>query len=150
MVVAAGRGERAGLDYNKVFYPLAGRCVLARTLDALSAGGHIDHCVPVLNAREFDTYERLVPREERPEFLRSPVCGGATRAQSVYAGLKALDADTDIVLVHDAARPLITVKTIEAVIDAAEKFGGAIAAVMRGEKTAKEAIAELENNSKKV
>ncbi len=126
VVVAAGRGERAGLGYNKVFYPLAGKSVLMRTLDALAAGGHIDICVPVLNACDFEAYEKLLPREGRPAFLLPPVQGGSTRARSVYAGLKALDADTDIVLVHDAARPFVTEEIITSVIKDAEIYASGV------------------------
>ena len=55
--------------------------------------------------------------------------GGSERQYSIANGLKLLPDDAQIVLVHDAARPLVTVQTINEVIDAAEQFGGGIAAI---------------------
>ncbi|MBQ9409365.1 MAG: 2-C-methyl-D-erythritol 2,4-cyclodiphosphate synthase [Clostridia bacterium] len=126
VVVAAGRGKRAGLTYNKVFYPLAGRSVLSRTLDALSYSGEIDDIVLVLNRDDFDLYKETVLHEGENALIRAIVPGGETRRDSVFSGLKALPQDTDIVLVHDAARPFVTREIIREVIRDAQIYGSGV------------------------
>ena len=66
VVVAAGRGVRAGLGYNKAFYPLGGRSVLSRTLDALSGSGCVDELILVLSEEDFSRYEALTAQEGTP------------------------------------------------------------------------------------
>lgn len=105
VVVAAGRGARAGLGYNKAFYPLAGRSVLSRTLDALTDSGCIDELVLVLSEDDFNAYEELTAREGRNPLVARVVKGGSTRQASAHNGLRALSEDVNIALVHDAARP---------------------------------------------
>lgn len=126
VLVAAGSGERAGLGYNKVFYPLGGRSVLSRTLDALGGSGKIDGAVLVINPSDEDRYKRLVEHEGASPLVRSVVYGGATRFHSVYNGLKALPEAAELVLVHDAARPFVTREIIENVISDAEKYGSGV------------------------
>lgn len=126
VVVAAGRGKRAGLNYNKVFYPLAGRSVLSRTLDALSRSGEIDQIVLVLNRDDFDLYERTVQSEGRCSLVRCTVEGGQSRKDSVCSGLKALPEDTEIVLVHDAARPFVTEEIVRNVVRDAAAYGSGV------------------------
>ena len=79
-------------------------------------------------AHEVETVEELLRGTEGLKPWRVTI-GGSERQFSIANGLKLLPKDAEIILVHDAARPLVTVKTIDEVIDAAEKFGGAIAAV---------------------
>ena len=125
VVVAAGRGRRAGLGYNKAFYRMDGRCVLFRTLDALNTGS-IDEIVLVLGREDGETYETLVRSEGACPLVRCVVTGGETRRDSVYAGLKALSPGTDIVLVHDGVRPFVSREIIENVIRDARRFGSGV------------------------
>lgn len=126
VVVAAGRGERAGLGYNKAFYPLGGRSVLSRTLDALSASGRIDELVLVLSEDDFSRYEDLTAREGQNSLVARVVKGGSTRQVSVHNGLRVLSADVDIALVHDAARPFVSREMIDAVLDGVSQCGAAV------------------------
>ena len=126
VVVAAGRGARAGLGYNKAFYPLAGRSVLSRTLDALSGSGCIDELVLVLSEDDFNAYEELTAREGRNPLVARVVKGGSTRQASVHNGLRALSEDVDLALVHDAARPFVSREMIDAVLDGVIQFGAAV------------------------
>ncbi|WP_147115297.1 bifunctional 2-C-methyl-D-erythritol 4-phosphate cytidylyltransferase/2-C-methyl-D-erythritol 2,4-cyclodiphosphate synthase [Tateyamaria sp. syn59] len=110
VIVAAGRGLRAGGGVPKQWRDLAGRPVLARTLDAFAGLG------PVCIVLHPDDIGRAPEIEARAEIV---VPGGTDRAASVRAGLEALVADSPgKVLIHDAARPLVTPETIEAVIAA--------------------------------
>ena len=126
VVVAAGRGKRAGLTYNKAFYPLAGRSVLSRTLDALFHSGEIDEIILVLHGDDLSLYEETICREGACPLVKNVVLGGETRRDSVYAGLKALSKDTDIVLVHDAARPFVSKEIIQNVKRDARSFGSGV------------------------
>lgn len=126
VLVAAGSGERAGLGYNKVFYPLAGRSVLSRSLDALRESGRIDGVVLVISRADADRYASLELTEGRSPLILSVVYGGETRFHSVLNGLKALPEDADTVLVHDAARPFVTPEIIAGVISDAEEYGSGV------------------------
>ncbi|MXQ07252.1 bifunctional 2-C-methyl-D-erythritol 4-phosphate cytidylyltransferase/2-C-methyl-D-erythritol 2,4-cyclodiphosphate synthase [Alphaproteobacteria bacterium GH1-50] len=99
LIVAAGRGTRAGGEIPKQWQPLGGRRVIDWTLDAFRASPHISRIVVVLHP---DDMGRLTDAD------LLTVAGGATRAASVRAGLEALAAKpTDCVLIHDAARATI-------------------------------------------
>lgn len=126
VIVAAGRGTRMGAAENKVFLPIAGRPVLAHTLEAFERCGRVEAVAVVAAKGEIGRVEELV-RAGGFAKVRAIVPGGAERRDSVGAGLTALE--TEGVLVHDAARPLVTPGQIEACCRAAEEFGAAALAV---------------------
>src|SRR5579862_9175504 len=98
ILVAAGSGSRFGAETPKQYLLLAGKPVIRHAAEALAA--HVDWLQPVGEAAAID--ETLGDLPHLP-----PIAGGATRQQSVLAGLEALEAASpDAVLVHDAARPL--------------------------------------------
>lgn len=122
LVVAAGKGERAGGDIPKQYRRIAGRAVIARACDALAAHPAIDSVHVVIGAGQ----EALLADAfggNPPAF----VTGGATRRDSVRAGLAAIDAD--IVLIHDAARPFLPPAVIDRLIAALDDTGGAVPAL---------------------
>jgi 2-C-methyl-D-erythritol 4-phosphate cytidylyltransferase len=99
IVAAAGSGLRLGADQPKALVPLAGRPLVAWSVDALRAGGVAEIVVAVPSAE----------REAFAAALPAGVClvdGGTSRTASVRAGLAAATDQADVVLVHDAARPL--------------------------------------------
>jgi len=113
LIVAAGKGERAGTELPKQYERLAGKPMLRRTVDAF-AGYPVQ---VVIGAGQEDLAARALDGLALP----APVIGGATRQQSVRLGLEALAKETpDYVLIHDAARPLISRKVIGDVIAALE------------------------------
>ena len=121
ILVAAGSGSRFGAETPKQFLPLAGKPVIRHAAEALAA--HVDLLQPVGDAAAIATALAGLPH-------LPPVPGGATRQDSVRAGLEALAPHApDIVLVHDAARPLIPPGTIPALLAALEHSAGAIPAV---------------------
>ena len=101
VLVAAGRGERMGAGRAKAFLPLAGRPLLLRAAEAFEAAPEVEAIVAVVPADEQRTaHDLLAPLRK----VLAVVAGGATRQDSVRAGLEALPAAFDgIVLVHDAA-----------------------------------------------
>ena len=113
---------------NKNFLELMGEPILIRTLKTFSRVKRVNFLIVVAAANEVATVEELLRgvKELKPWCV---TVGGSERQYSIANGLKLLPDDAEIVLVHDAARPLISARTINDIIDAAEKFGGAIAAV---------------------
>ena len=110
LVVAAGRGTRAGAGMPKQYRPLDGVPVLTRTLRALCAHPEIAAILVVIHPDDAPLHEScigaLAPQER--EILIAPVHGGATRQASVLAGLEALELRGFAkVLVHDGARPFL-------------------------------------------
>jgi 2-C-methyl-D-erythritol 4-phosphate cytidylyltransferase/2-C-methyl-D-erythritol 2,4-cyclodiphosphate synthase len=131
LIVAAGRGSRAGRgagpDVPKQYAPLAGRPVLAHAIGAFAACPGIAAITVVIHPDDRDLYARSVPAGE-PR-LTPPVPGGVTRQESVRLGLEALAAAApDRVLIHDAARPLVTPDIVTRVLAALAGHDGAIAA----------------------
>lgn len=126
LVPAAGSGSRLGSALPKPLVPLAGRPILAHTLDRLTASSLIEGVVLVAAAGQVEAVRRVVPAGVP---LLAVTEGGAERQDSVRAGLAALPAWAEIVLVHDAARPLVTPDLIEAVARAAAESGAATAGV---------------------
>lgn len=120
LIVAAGRGLRAGGDVPKQYVQLAGKFVLTRCIETFLDHPAINGIAVVIHADDRDLYnaatstlaDRLVP----------PVTGGATRQLSVLAGLRALQPlAPDAVLIHDAARPFVDAPLIDRVKRALDK-----------------------------
>jgi len=127
IIVAAGRGERAGGGIPKQFRSLAGRSVLARTLDALAGHAAIRRVIVVVNPQDTDHVE-AVRRETAHSFTTVP--GGATRTDSVRAGLAALAGDApDAVMIHDAARPFLSSALIDRLAEALDRHAAVIPAL---------------------
>lgn len=126
VIVAAGRGERAGLGRNKVFYEYGGRSVLSRCLDAFAGSGLVEGIVLVLSPADREAYGALCAREGACPLVKALADGGATRRDSVYNGLKALPETADVVAVHDAARPFVTREVIAATLEAARREGSGV------------------------
>jgi 2-C-methyl-D-erythritol 4-phosphate cytidylyltransferase / 2-C-methyl-D-erythritol 2,4-cyclodiphosphate synthase len=123
IIVAAGRGLRAGPGGPKQFRSLGGRTVVAHALDAFCRHLGVNWVQPVCHA---DDREPFATATEGLTYL-PPVPGGATRQASVCAGLRALaKISPDIVLIHDAARPFVSGAVIARAIEAATTTGAAI------------------------
>ncbi len=130
LIPCAGTGSRAGAATAKQYQMIAGQALVAHTLSAFAAVARIRQTL-VLLAQDDTGFARLVP--ERLHHCIGVVCGGATRAATVFNGLGVLRErgahDQDWVLVHDAARCLITPALIDRLIDACadDTVGGLLA-----------------------
>jgi 2-C-methyl-D-erythritol 4-phosphate cytidylyltransferase len=130
LIPAAGAGRRMGAGTNKQYLELAGRPILARTLDLFEQHPLIDSIIIIASSAEL-TYcqEEIVARGNYCK-VTAVVAGGAERQDSVYAGLKACNAaDDDLILIHDGARPLISVELVNRVIESVQQHGACLAAV---------------------
>ncbi len=136
LIVAAGRGVRAGEGTPKQYRPLGGRPLLAYSIASFKAAGITDIQV-VIHADDIALYKEAAADAGLP----APVFGGESRQESVRNGLAGLKARApDLVLIHDAARPFADAGLIQRVLDALQTHDGAIPAIAvtdtlkRGEK----------------
>jgi 2-C-methyl-D-erythritol 4-phosphate cytidylyltransferase len=113
--VAAGRGERLGGGRPKAFANLAGRPLLAESLERLEASDWINAIV-IVAAEEWEEPSILVAEEIGAGKVSACLTGGAARADSVRIGVAEVPEEAAVVLVHDAARPLLPEEVIERVL----------------------------------
>ncbi|MDJ0613021.1 MAG: bifunctional 2-C-methyl-D-erythritol 4-phosphate cytidylyltransferase/2-C-methyl-D-erythritol 2,4-cyclodiphosphate synthase [Rhizobiaceae bacterium] len=119
VIVAAGRGERIGGSGGpKQYRLLDDRCVLQHTINCFTAHPQIDVVQVVIHADDRELYASHVMHHDK---LAGPVIGGATRQASCKAGVDALDAGTQNVLIHDAARPFVSAIVINNVLNGIAK-----------------------------
>jgi 2-C-methyl-D-erythritol 4-phosphate cytidylyltransferase len=125
LLLAAGEGERFGGEVPKVLTPLAGTTILRRSLTPFLAIPAIHEVIVAAPERSLDEMKMSLPREPRVRV----VAGGRTRQESARRALNGVHEEADLVVVHDAARPLVMQDSIEAVLNAAEAHGAAVVAV---------------------
>ena len=125
IIVAAGSGQRFAADTPKQFVPILSKPLIIHTLEKFEACSAIDQIVLVLSETGRDEFERF-SSEYQILNLKSIVIGGASRTESVKNGLDAVDAATaNIIIVHDGARPLVSVDEITRTVEKAAETGAA-------------------------
>ena len=131
LVAAAGRGKRFGKEVPKSFYPVGEKTLLALSIQRLSEWKGISKYIvmvpPGWEEKAADMLER-----EAPGLDIVVVAGGETRSESVSNGLDVLD-EADLVIVHDACRPVVSVSLVERVVAAAREAGAAVPALLATE-----------------
>lgn len=126
VLAAAGSGERLGADRPKAFVRLGDRPLLGESLERLDASDWVDAIV-VAAPPGWEEPVILLAEELGCGKVSASVPGGATRADSVRAGVREVPDDAAVVLVHDAARPIVAEDVIERVLGALEEgWDGAI------------------------
>ena len=125
LILAAGSGSRMGnSDRPKQFLPIYGKPLMVHTIEAFEMHDEIDGVVIVTNESYIDQVKVWCKQYDLSK-VKAVVAGGNSRQISVYNGLIALKEianDSDIVLIHDAARPLISSKIISSNIEACKKY----------------------------
>ena len=129
VIPAAGQGKRMGGGTVKQFLPLKGKPILAHTLDVFEAASAITEVVLVVSEDYVAACQKDIVQRYRLKKVRRIVVGGAERQHSVYNGLLALDKSVDLVVVHDAARPLITPDLLNWAVSEAWERGSVVMAV---------------------
>jgi 2-C-methyl-D-erythritol 4-phosphate cytidylyltransferase/2-C-methyl-D-erythritol 2,4-cyclodiphosphate synthase len=128
IIVAAGSGVRLGRSAPKAFVKIGGRTMLSYSLRVVASVAAIREIVITVP----EGFEGAARAEVTATSVRIPVkitCGGAERQDSVRIALALTSSESDLVVVHDAARPMATTKIFEACLEAALRAGGAIAAI---------------------
>lgn len=127
LVLAAGSARRLAGPVPKQYLPLAGKPLLRYNVEALAAHPAVSQTTVVIRDADRDIYNRAVADLKR---LTSPIIGGDERQRSALNGLEALaPAAPDRVLIHDAARPFLSVALIDRLIRALDRADGAIPAL---------------------
>jgi 2-C-methyl-D-erythritol 4-phosphate cytidylyltransferase/2-C-methyl-D-erythritol 2,4-cyclodiphosphate synthase len=120
LIVAAGSGNRMGGELPKQFRELGGKSILAHAVDALASHARVDAVRVVIGEGQHDDAARALAGRD----VGSLLIGGAERADSVRAGLAAIDSD--VILIHDAARPFCPPAVIDRLLDALDSHEGAV------------------------
>jgi len=135
VIAAAGKGRRFNGSIKKQFYPIKGKQLIIWTLDAFDRNERVDGILIVLEKGDEEYFSKgILSKYQFSKNIRL-VGGGPQRQDSVYNGITSVPEDTDIILIHDGARPFISSEIIERVIDGAIKEGAAIAAVKQNDTT---------------
>ena len=122
IICAAGKGLRAGFTENKLFAPLEGKTVLETTLSAFDFE-KIDEIILTASENDFTKMQEIAKKYSRTQV----VLGGETRFHSVHGALQ--QVKSDIVLIHDGARPFVTRQLIEGCIQSVKEYGSGICAI---------------------
>lgn len=128
IVPAAGLGKRFGEEKNKPFYPLMDKPLIVWALEKMQEADEITEIIPVLKEEDLILCGEIVEKYNITK-VRRIVPGGKERQDSVYNGMKMLDDNTSIVVIHDGARPFVDKELIRSTIDGLKGYEGAIAAV---------------------
>lgn len=130
LVPAAGMGKRMGAAINKQYLLLAGKPILAHTLELLQRADCIDEIWPIVPAEEIDYCRAEVVERYAIAKTVQIVAGGAERQHSVLNGLRALAAaGDDLVLIHDGVRPFVPLAALHRSLELAAIHDGALLAV---------------------
>ncbi len=127
ILVAAGKGARMGAGVDKLFLEVAGRPIIAHTWRRFDEAPDIHRIIVVVRRARQKTFSRVAEECHFQKPFRI-VVGGAERQDSVWNGLQALPAETEIVAIQDAARPCTSSELIAATLKAAQESGAAVAA----------------------
>ncbi len=123
VIPAAGQGRRMGKSINKQFLNLLGKPILYHTIKSFLDWGKAAEIVVVLNSEEFHHFNDKIKRLFSNMNTRIITAdGGKSRKESVYNGIKSFSRDLEYVMIHDGARPLITIDLIESTYQAVKKF----------------------------
>jgi 2-C-methyl-D-erythritol 4-phosphate cytidylyltransferase/2-C-methyl-D-erythritol 2,4-cyclodiphosphate synthase len=129
LIVGAGRSHRFRGEIPKQYKRLVGRPIINRTVSAFISHPSITGVRAVIHPDDISLYEEAIEQVSSSKLL-VPVKGGDTRQQSVSLGLESLiDYAPNFVLIHDAARPFVSIQIIDRVIEALGRSKGAIAAI---------------------
>lgn len=137
VLVAAGSSTRLGLTggLRKPFVVLAGRTVLEHAAAAFDACPAVRELVIVAREEDHPFLRELARSSPALAKLGALIEGGATRTDSVRAGVQAASAESELVAIHDAARPLISPQTLNAALELAGREGAALVAVPANDTT---------------
>lgn len=122
LIAAAGRGQRLGMDRPKALAPIGGKALVAVTLEHLRTAPFAEPVIVLYPEGWGEAFAQALG-DLASTVLLAP--GGVARQDSVRRGLEALDPETDIVAIHDAARPFVPLEAVAAALEAARDHGGA-------------------------
>ncbi|QIB27172.1 2-C-methyl-D-erythritol 4-phosphate cytidylyltransferase [Caloranaerobacter azorensis] len=129
IVPAAGMGKRMNSKINKQFIKIKDIPILARTLMEFNKCDYIDEIIVVTRYDEIDFCQKEIIDKYKLDKVKKVIQGGKERQDSVYNGLKEVNKKSDIVLIHDGARPFVKRNIIEENIKFALEYGACVTGV---------------------
>ncbi|MDF2548396.1 MAG: 2-C-methyl-D-erythritol 4-phosphate cytidylyltransferase [Anaerosolibacter sp.] len=129
IILAAGQGKRMNAASNKQYLILKEKPIIAHTINAFEKCALIDEIILVVHEHEQEFCQKSILEKYKYTKIKGLVKGGKERQESVYNGLKEIGEETNIVLIHDGARPLITEQVIQRCIHGAIEHGAVSAGV---------------------
>ncbi len=136
IVLAAGKGSRMKAGINKQFLELEDKPVIAHTLEVFNRCDEIQEIIVVTASEELDYFQQNIIEKYKLNKIKKLVAGGAERQESAYLGIKAASEYSEILLIHDGARPFVSHQTILDCIREA-RLHGAVSAGMPSKDTIK-------------
>lgn len=125
LILGAGAGTRMGLEQSKLLLDMGGKTVLEHSVQAFYNHPMVDNVIVVCRACDLEAFQSVLKQFEKLEY----VIGGNTRQKSVANALTAVPVYTELLIIHDGARPLVTGEVIACTIQAAIDTGAAAAGV---------------------
>ena len=141
LVLAAGQGRRMGAETNKPYLLLAGKPILFHTLHEFEECPSIDEVALITEKHEIDHARTSMVDDLSCSKITSIVPGGLKRQDSVWEGIKAIEGDCELVMVHDGVRPFISQLLLQKAVDATRESGATVVAV-----PVKDTIKRVQNN----
>jgi len=129
IIPVAGQGKRFGGETPKQFLDIGGQSIIETTLQKFVSHDDINHGVVVVPENDIDISRNLFRRISGFDKKFKIISGGKERQDSVYNGLESIPSNTDIVVVHDGVRPLVSRRLISESINKAFEVGACIAAL---------------------
>lgn len=129
VIVAAGKGTRMNVDINKQYLKLNDKEVVAHTIEKFESCDFINEIIVVVGKEEVDYFNECILAKYKFSKVKAVVAGGQERQNSVYNGLMRVSENTDIVVIHDGARPLVKKEQIIDSIKEANNVGACVIGV---------------------
>lgn len=129
LIASAGKSERMGSKGNKQFLLLGGKPILSHTLRIFEDCPLVDEIVVLLNVEEIENCWKEIIKKFHFQKVSSVIPGGEERQDSIWNGLQALPASAARVIVHDGARPLVSMEVLNQAIRALEGWAGVVVGV---------------------
>jgi 2-C-methyl-D-erythritol 4-phosphate cytidylyltransferase len=128
IIPTAGAGKRLSGPVSKPLLLLNGKPLFIYALEAIEQSSLIDSMVVVAQKDLCGEFEEII-KQSRLHKVTRIIAGGQTRCESVYNGLKIVDEDSDMILIHDGARPLITTEIVDEAITLCQAYEAVVVAV---------------------
>jgi 2-C-methyl-D-erythritol 4-phosphate cytidylyltransferase len=130
VIVAAGEGKRIGGEIPKPFLSIAGRPMILHTLSRFAESQMVRKVILVVSEKEISRCQELIKSDSRIRFLDCALqAGGVRRQNSVSRGLELLDADCEVVVIHDGARPFVPPHLIDYCVEVAFREGAVVVGI---------------------
>ncbi len=129
IILAAGRGTRMKAEMNKQYLLLKGRPIIAHTISVFEKSPLIDEIILVINKNDVDVCKKNILKKYKFKKVKKVIIGGKERQRSVYNGILEVNKKSEVVLIHDGARPIVSDQIIERCIRGAKEYGAVSAGV---------------------